>query len=70
MSNLKIWASTVGFKSFPENIYRGSVHTDHLSSIQSALESMGLTCVRSKPNFEIWVSENDNDVVLINHSTP
>ncbi len=68
MSNVKTWVSAVGFKDVGENVYRGRIHSDHLQSVQQALTEMGLTCAHSKANFEIWSSEDDKEVVLINHS--
>ena len=68
MSNVKTWSKAVGFKDVGEEVYRGSIHSSHLESVQKALTDMGLTRAFQKPNFEIWSSEDDNEVVLINHS--
>lgn len=70
MTKLKTWVSTVGFKDVGGNVYRGRIRSDHLRSVQQALTAMGLTCAHSKTNFEIWSSEDDEEVVLINHSQP
>lgn len=69
MSNVKTWATTVGFKTIGEEAYRGRIHSSHLESVQMALTEMGLTQACKKDNFEIWSSEDDEEVVLINHSS-
>ena len=68
MSSLRNWASFIGFKDLGANAYRGRIHSSHLESVCKSLTEMGLTCAFSKPNFQIWSSEDDNEVVLINHS--
>lgn len=68
MATIKQWVETVGFRSLGGNTYRGNIHTDDLQSVQKALIDMKLTCACQKPNFEIWSNENDEVVVLINHS--
>lgn len=64
MSNIM----TFGFTDVGKSVYRGRIHSDHLQFVQQDLTEMGLTCAYSKANFEIWSSEDDKEVVLINHA--
>lgn len=67
MSNVKTWAAAVGFRDVGSNAYRGYIHTSHLASVQKALREMGFTQACERPQFEIWSTENDIEVVMINH---
>lgn len=70
MSNIiSAYASAVGFKNVGEEVYRGRIHTCHLESVRKALTDMEFTMVHQKPNFEIWSTKDDAEVVLINHSS-
>lgn len=68
MSTINTWANLVGFKTIDSKTYRGSISSLNLESVQKALTDMEFSCVCRKKGFEIWVTENDIDVVLINHS--
>lgn len=68
MSTLRNWASMVGFRDLGGDTYRGQIHSSHLESVCNTLTEMGLTCAFSNPNFQIWSTEDDNEIVLINHN--
>ncbi len=66
---LTSWAFNCGFEDRGNGLFRGTVNSCYRESVSQGLKSMGLTLTSTTTGgTDIWVSEDDTQVVLVKYS--